>query len=113
MWRSQNILIAWFRSLVGKQCQEPQAYRAARCVTVMYFQKVTSDPPPMHWAPCHPLTIRRFKASMTCPHGHGLTLCGHTIAQNGDVSPSVVCPFPGCSFHEYVRLDRWSFGALP
>jgi hypothetical protein len=113
MWRWLNILFAWIRSLFGRQRPEPQAYRPARPVTVMYLPEVTPDPPPMHWAPCHPLAFRRFKASMTCPHGHGLTLRGHSIAQNGEVSPSVVCPFPGCNFHEYVRLDRWSFGALP
>lgn len=81
-------------------------------VTVRRFETVTADPPPLHWAPCHPATIRRFKASMTCPNGHGLTLRGHTIAGNGDVSPSVVCPVAGCSFHEFVRLERWSFGAV-
>jgi hypothetical protein len=56
--------------------------------------------------------MRKFKASMTCPNGHGLTLGKHSISADGVVSPSVVCPVQSCSFHEHVRLDRWSFGAL-
>jgi hypothetical protein len=82
-------------------------------ISLRRFPVVTTDPPPMHWAPCHPSSIRRFKASVTCPNGHGLTLRGHAISQSGDVSPSVVCPVEGCSFHRFVRLDRWSFGAVP
>jgi hypothetical protein len=61
----------------------------------------------------HGVTVWHFKASMTCPNGHGLTLRGHSIASNGDVAPSVVCPDRGCAFHAFVRLERWSFGAIP
>ena len=81
-------------------------------IRVRRCKRVTTDPPPMQWAPCHPSTIRTFKASMTCPNGHGLTLGQHSITATGEVSPSVVCLARGCSFHEYVRLDRWSFGPL-
>ena len=43
--------------------------------------------------------------------GHG----GHTIADDGTVTPSVVCqagdkhrdPADGCDFHEIVRLEGW------
>jgi hypothetical protein len=91
----------------------PDLYGAPGRVRVRHFATITADPPPMHWAPCHPSTVKRFKASMTCPNGHGLTLRGHAIDKNGNVSPSVVCPVRGCSFHEFVRLDRWSFGAVP
>lgn len=83
-----------------------------RYVRFYQYKRVTADPPPLHWSPCHPSTIGRFKASMTCPNGHGLTLRNHSIAVTGEVSPSVICPRPGCSFHEFVRLERWSFGAL-
>jgi hypothetical protein len=103
---------AWIRSLFDRRPREPQAYPGRRYVSVARFPEVTADPPRMHWAPCHQSAIRRFKASMTCPNGHGLTLRGHSIAPSGEVSPSVVCPTHGCNFHEFVRLDRWSFGAL-
>jgi hypothetical protein len=49
---------------------------------------------------------------MACSEGHLLTLRAHRVAGNGDVMPSVVCPEPGCRFHEYVRLDEWTFGAI-
>lgn len=38
------------------------------------------------------------------------TLGGHAIRRDGEVSPSVVCPFPPCTFHEFVRLDGWTHG---
>lgn len=105
-------MLGWLRKLFAgwkRQSVAPrQHYTKVAC-----YRQVTSDPPPMHWAPCHPSTMRRFKASMTCPNGHGLTLRDHSIAATGEVSPSVVCPERGCTFHEFVRLDRWSFGELP
>jgi hypothetical protein len=67
---------------------------------------------PLHWAPCHPSTRSRFKATMACSRGHVLTLRGHAIAENGDVMPSIVCPHGGCRFHAYVRLSGWSFGLM-
>lgn len=47
-------------------------------------------------------------ASFTCPKcGQLAVLIDHDIADDGEVSPSVVCPNDGCTFHEYVRLDGW------
>lgn len=49
-------------------------------------------------------------AGMSCPE------CGrtgvleppdHTIAADGAVTPSVVCPYE-CGFHEHVRLEGWA-----
>ena len=49
---------------------------------------------------------RRVPTMMgTC--GHAFVLTGHTIAPDGSVSPSVVCPYPPCTFHQMVRLDGW------
>lgn len=34
----------------------------------------------------------------------------HTIADDGTVAPSYVCPHTkmnGCKFHRYIRLDGW------
>jgi hypothetical protein len=69
-------------------------------------------PPPLHWIPCHPTTIQRFKATMACQNGHVLTLQAHTVARDGTVLPSVVCPAKGCSFHARVRLVDWTFGPV-
>jgi hypothetical protein len=33
---------------------------------------------------------------------------GHDIASDGTVSPSVVCPYPDCAWHTFVRLADWS-----
>jgi len=49
---------------------------------------------------------------MACSSGHVLTLRRHSIDLDGNVSPSVVCPTSGCGFHEFVRLDDWTFGKV-
>ena len=71
-----------------------------------------SDPPPLSWKACHPSTVHRFKAQLTCPKGHGLVLKGHSIDARGRVYPSVVCMTDSCEFHEFVRLVGWDFGPL-
>jgi hypothetical protein len=35
------------------------------------------------------------------------SLSRHDIAEDGTVKPSVVCSHPGCTFHEYIKLDGW------
>lgn len=47
-------------------------------------------------------------ATFTCPNGHTCTLLDHNIAADGVVSPSVVCPYEHCDFHEYIQLEGWS-----
>lgn len=64
----------------------------------------------MRWKACHPSTMKRFKAEMTCPEGHGLVLKSHSITPEGHVMPSVICMAPGCRFHQYVKLAGWTFG---
>ena len=47
-------------------------------------------------------------ASFTCPIcGNTGTLLDHAISPEGKVTPSVVCSFEGCVFHEFVRLAGW------
>lgn len=82
-----------------------------RLVDVPRFRGA-SNPPPFSWVPCHSSTMRRFKAQMTCPRGHGLVLKGHSVDAVGRVHPSVVCLTEGCDFHEFVRLSEWEFGAI-
>lgn len=62
--------------------------------------------PPLTWLPLKDKA--RLSASFICPNGHDGTLLDHTIAPDGAVSPSVVCPQEGCTFHDSVRLEGWS-----
>lgn len=36
------------------------------------------------------------------------SLVNHRISEQGRPSPSVVCPHPGCSYHEMVVLEGWT-----
>jgi len=56
---------------------------------------------------------KRWTANFTCPNGHAGYLGDHTIAPDGTVSPSVVCPVEGCGFHDFIRLAGWDFGKPP
>ncbi len=47
-------------------------------------------------------------ALVKCPRGHIASLSEHTIAADGTVSPSLVCPRWGCDFHENVVLLGWA-----
>ncbi|HEY1956668.1 MAG TPA: hypothetical protein VGH28_13705 [Polyangiaceae bacterium] len=48
-------------------------------------------------------------ALVTCANGHELRLSGrvHRVAPDGTVTPSDVCTVPGCTFHEFIRLEGW------
>ena len=47
-------------------------------------------------------------AMVACPGcGQLASLSEHAIAADGTVSPSLICPYDGCSFHEWVRLEGW------
>ena len=107
------LLLAIYRLFARPPAREPAVRARPTVVLLKRFHEVTTDPPRMYWAPCHPRAIRHFKASMTCRNGHGLTLRSHRVSSSGLVHPSVVCPVPGCNFHEFVRLDGWSFGEVP
>lgn len=82
-------------------------------VVIFRLHRGDGAAPPLQWKKCHPSTIRRFKAELTCPFGHTLTLRAHTITIDGRVRPSVVCHSPGCEFHEFVQLKDWDRGQLP
>lgn len=50
-------------------------------------------------------------ASFVCSNGHYGTLLDHTIAEDGEVSPSVECTGvlngQKCDFHEHIKLIGW------
>jgi len=66
------------------------------------------DYKPLTWKGAQTPTIRT--ALVTCSNGHVSSLTDHTIADDGSVSPSLVCPYKNCNFHEFVRLDGWKGG---
>lgn len=49
-------------------------------------------------------------AFATCPFGHTCRLSKkvHSVAADGTLSPSYVCPATGCTFHDFVRLVGWT-----
>ena len=58
-----------------------------------------------------PTTKQRDTAAVSCPKCSRLfCVVGHAINDRGICRPSVVCPHPGCGFHEFVRLDGWTGG---
>jgi hypothetical protein len=65
-----------------------------------------NDHAPSTWKGLQTPTGR--KASFTCPKGHLGSLADHDIADDGRVSPSVVCPYDGCDFHDFIKLEGWS-----
>lgn len=102
----------WFEG-EGTTSQSP----AARYERKYYLQRIPryngkGQPPAGHWAPCHPSTMRRFKAQMACTAGHALALNNHSVAGDGRVRPSIVCRAPGCDYHEIVLLEGWTFGDI-
>jgi hypothetical protein len=111
-------MFRWLRTLLsrifGDQSPAPQPTRGPwkrpRLDVPRYIG--TGEAPPLHWKPCHPTTVRRFKAEFACHNGHGIVLKGHSIDGDGVVHPSVVCPAPACDFHDFVRLSQWNAGAV-
>lgn len=48
-------------------------------------------------------------ANASCPKcGRIASLSQHSISQDGKVTPSLVCPFDDCDFHDYVKLVGWA-----
>lgn len=46
---------------------------------------------------------------LACPRcGEEASLGGHKIADDGAVTPSVVCPQHSCDYHEMIRLLDWT-----
>lgn len=75
---------------------------------------------PGTWRPWVYGTGRQAGAVVTCPIclrtmsvGGGRFGSAHTIAADGTVSPSLVCPYPPCAWHVFVRLDGWPAAPRP
>ena len=49
----------------------------------------------------------KVTAKIACPNCGYKAFLDHDIAEDGTVNPSVVCPFNGCSFHQWIILEGW------
>jgi hypothetical protein len=58
------------------------------------------------WAPC---AEPDGHCDLWCGRGHVSLLAKdqHTVAADGTVSPSLVCPRKGCDWHVFGRLEGW------
>ncbi len=55
------------------------------------------------------LTSGAVTVTASCPKcGRGCSLSQHAISASGEVTPSVVCPFGDCDFHDYIKLEDWN-----
>lgn len=49
--------------------------------------------------------------TISCPGCQKLGSLDHFVAEDGTITPSVVCPRePGCGFHDNVKLVGWTYG---
>jgi hypothetical protein len=56
-----------------------------------------------------------YWAELCCPGCGNVGMLGHnhTVAAGGVVHPSDVCPYPPCTFHDFVVLDDWDRPSTP
>jgi hypothetical protein len=52
-------------------------------------------------------SVWRGQVWVICPKCGESAALHHDIADDGTVRPSLVCPFDGCGYHEYIRLLDW------
>lgn len=48
-----------------------------------------------------------WTAAAVCANDHACVYSEHAVAPDGTVTPSVVCPYDNCGFHEMVKLEGW------
>lgn len=69
---------------------------------------------PLTWRPVvpHPERPKSLDAVAlaTCANGHECSISPgvHTVAADGTLHPSYVCPVAACGFHVWARLDGWT-----
>jgi hypothetical protein len=68
----ESLMLLWLRSLLSRIFRKPApppqsapgALKRQRLDVPRYAG--AGEVPPMHWKPCHPATVRRFKAEFAC-----------------------------------------------
>lgn len=63
------------------------------------------DDEPLTWKPL--TSDGKQTATLVCSEGHYGSIPDHEIAEDGTVTPSVVCTQDDCTFHEHVKLVGW------
>ena len=68
-----------------------------------------------HWPSPGTWTLVRSKergqvtARVACVDcGQSAPIWFHEITADGTVTPSLVCPMEGCSWHVHIKLDGWA-----
>ncbi len=72
----------------------------------MFLMRFNPNLSPGTWAKAK-MADGQPTALACCAKGHIASLSDHDIAADGAVTPSLVCPEEGCTFHEFVQLDGW------
>lgn len=63
---------------------------------------------PLTWQKVTELPSMARVVWAVCGNGHRAMLDDHVISADGSVTPSLVCPEPGCGWHENVKLEGWT-----
>lgn len=81
-------------------------------VVVTKIDRIGENPPGgPWWTFLQDTETFQVQIFMACAKGHRSFLSdGHTVADDGTVSPSVACTHLGCGWHKNVQLAKWSIG---
>jgi hypothetical protein len=52
------------------------------------------------------------RVNLSCPGCGNTQGLSHSIDAEGNINPSLVCDVPPCNFHEYGKLDAWTYGPI-
>ncbi len=74
---------------------------------IQFKKRYSTTMEPCTWNYLVDRTNEQISASIVCPNGHYGIITDHKIADDGTVSPSVVCSVPSCNFHDHVILKSW------
>ena len=71
---------------------------------VQLLRGTDSPMPPSSWSP-----LAKGWAVVRCANGHVATVRppDHEIAEDGTISPSLVCPAEPCGWHVFAQLVGW------
>lgn len=62
---------------------------------------------PANMRPGEWIKLSDGNAMIACPKCGGEAPLDHSVAADGTISPSLVCPYTPCDFHEWGRLEGW------
>lgn len=82
----------------------PATYQRRNEVVAGQAEPLTWSHGTRYWSG-HPMPA----VNLRCDRGH-LAMLGdrHEVSPDGQVTPSVGCPSPGCGWHAWARLAEWT-----